>query len=161
MKYIPWLDGLRAIAIALVLLHHNSGPIAGLLGGVNGWIGVDFFFVISGFLITKLLIDERSRTGRISLKRFYLRRVLRIMPAYYVVLVLYFVIKLAVHKNTIMALLVGGSYASDYDLALDWGHMGDLTSFWSLSVEEHFYILWSLVLADPAQPHMASPLLRV
>jgi peptidoglycan/LPS O-acetylase OafA/YrhL len=47
-----------------------------------------------------------------------------------------------------MALLVGGSYASDYDLALDWGHMGDLTSFWSLSVEEHFYILWSLVLVS-------------
>ena len=85
-KYRPDIDGLRGIAVILVLLFHTQ------LGFSGGFIGVDVFFVISGFLITGLLLRERRSTGDISLIRFYGRRSLRIFPLYYAFLVGYFLI---------------------------------------------------------------------
>ena len=90
--FSPDIEGLRGIAVSLVVLFH-----AGLLSHsatqiTGGFIGVDLFFVVSGFLITGLLIRERERTGRISMSRFYARRVRRILPAAMVVLLVTFVV---------------------------------------------------------------------
>src|SRR2546425_10051183 len=94
MKRIPSLDGLRALSISLVLVAHLAGThhffttqaVAQL--GDLGNLGVRMFFVISGFLITKLLLVELDRTQRISLKAFYIRRLLRIFPAFYVFIII-------------------------------------------------------------------------
>ena len=83
LGHVRSLDGLRAIAILMVMGCHNMGPVSTWLSGrFAGWSGVDMFFVISGFLITSLLLDERDRFGSFSFSRFYLRRFLRIAPAY-------------------------------------------------------------------------------
>ena len=146
---IPSLDGLRAVSIGLVLLAHLVGtrsfPVSAGAGQVLalGELGVHVFFVISGFLITRLLIDELGRTGRISLADFYLRRTLRIFPAYYV-----FLLVLAVLAWLGVVQLASGdlthalTYTSNYDSARSWyvGHT------WSLSVEEQFYLLWPVLM---------------
>ena len=91
------LDGLRCLAIVTVVWHHAHGGYAALPATRHGFLGVDLFFVISGFLITTLLLRERARTGAISLKNFYARRTLRIFPLYYFVLAaLFLVLPLAV-----------------------------------------------------------------
>src|SRR6516225_3963556 len=79
LGYRPWLDGLRGVAILLVLAYH-----LGLL--TAGFLGVDVFFVLSGFLITGLLVEEWQRRGSISFKHFYLRRALRLLPPYFTLL---------------------------------------------------------------------------
>jgi peptidoglycan/LPS O-acetylase OafA/YrhL len=151
---IPSLDGLRAISIAMVLLAHLAGtrgfPMSASSGRMLGLgeLGVHVFFVISGFLITGLLMDELALSGRISLSRFYLRRTLRIFPAYYTYLAIVFLaavagwVQLAPHD-----LIHGLSYTSNYYPSRSWfmGHT------WSLSVEEQFYLLWPalMVLAGP------------
>src|SRR2546421_12834986 len=85
-KYFPSLDGLRAISILAVIWYHvpELRPI-----WATGFLGVHLFFVISGFLITTLLLREKAATGSISLKKFYIRRTLRIFPAYYLTLGLF------------------------------------------------------------------------
>ena len=76
MNHVPGLDGLRAVAVIVVVLFH-----AGFTGASGGFLGVSLFFTLSGFLITSLLIDEFERTDRVSLRRFYVRRVRRLLPA--------------------------------------------------------------------------------
>lgn len=149
---IPSLDGIRAISILLVLYGHVSStrdfPVS-IVGKYGSWfgdvahLGVLVFFVISGFLITSLMMRERETTGSISLKRFYLRRVLRIFPAFYAfILVLAIAVWLgAIHlpgRDFAFAL----TYTVNYMPSLPWltGHL------WSLSVEEQFYLLWPLTL---------------
>src|SRR5579872_1045252 len=85
-KYFPSLDGLRAISILAVIWYHD--PLLRLIWR-TGFLGVHLFFVISGFLITTLLLREKSEFGKISLKNFYIRRTLRIFPAYYLTLGLF------------------------------------------------------------------------
>jgi peptidoglycan/LPS O-acetylase OafA/YrhL len=146
-SHLPSLDGLRAISIALVFIGHvsgtrNLGPIPGLkiLGNV-GHFGVVIFFVISGFLITRLLIQEHQRTSHVSLARFYARRALRIFPASYAyigvigILSALGIISLARHD-----LIFSVAYLVNYKIGRSWfiGHL------WSLSVEEQFYLLWPL-----------------
>ena len=80
-RYVAALDGLRAVAVAMVILFHLDVP-----GFDAGYIGVDVFFVLSGFLITSLLVGENARSGRISLARFWSRRIRRLMPALVVIL---------------------------------------------------------------------------
>ena len=145
---IPSLDGLRAISITLVLIAHLAGtrnfPVSEAVGNFWGLgeFGVRVFFVISGFLITGLLIQELSE-GNIRLGRFYLRRTLRIFPPYYTLLLAlgaasaYGAVALAPHD-----LAHGATYTSNYYLGRSWfmGHT------WSLSVEEQFYVLWPAAL---------------
>src|SRR5688572_31370589 len=83
LGYVPALDGLRAIAVILVMLTHANFQL-----GENGILGVDIFFALSGFLITTLLIEENFRRGHISLFGFYTRRAFRLFPALYIILVL-------------------------------------------------------------------------
>lgn len=143
----PALDGIRGVAV-LVVLGHNLGW--NWLPG--GFFGVDMFFALSGFLITTLLLEEHSRTGRISLGRFFVRRGLRLYPAL-VVLVAFSVASVFVlhppvetPRVTLMAVSVLG-YFSNWVLALDpraWA--GGMGHTWSLAIEVHFYILWALII---------------
>lgn len=145
---IPSLDGLRALSIALVLFGHLCGTRNFWSGeGISffgvGEFGVRIFFVISGLLITRLLLNELATTGKIQLVKFYFRRTFRIFPPYYVFL--FFLI--AVQPLGWFALDQGDAwhaltYTSNYHLERSWniGHT------WSLSVEEQFYLLWPAVL---------------
>jgi peptidoglycan/LPS O-acetylase OafA/YrhL len=80
--HLPFLDGLRALSIFAVMTFHSGGPIGMYLFKKGGWAGVDAFFVISGFLITAILLKEQSNSGSILLKNFYMRRALRLVPAF-------------------------------------------------------------------------------
>jgi len=157
--WIPALDGLRGVAILLVMLHHftNYRPTAGfdaLIGHVVFfcWIGVDLFFVLSGFLITGILLETRDSPRYFT--TFYARRTLRIFPLYYLVLFIAFVVLPrfpAVHP-----VLAGQAdvppqwpywlYLANISIAKGgWVH-GWVDVAWSLAIEEHFYLLWPLVI---------------
>jgi peptidoglycan/LPS O-acetylase OafA/YrhL len=150
LGYRPALDGLRGIAILAVLAVHTHHIFGwSILNGGN--IGVDIFFVLSGFLITALLIEEWEDTGEISLKGFYWRRVLRLVPALLVVLAsLYllaaFFLSATEASDTRRSLPVAFFYASDFALAFFQLRLGALQHTWSLAIEEHFYLVWPLFL---------------
>ena len=148
---IASLDGLRAVSILMVVLGHTLGrsriphPMI-WLARYGGWcahysaFGVDVFFVISGFLITTLLLKEREKTGIISLRRFYVRRAFRILPASYAVTV---AIALVWHNRVpLRDVLCSLFYVQNFNWKASWslGHM------WSLAVEEQFYLLWPFLL---------------
>jgi peptidoglycan/LPS O-acetylase OafA/YrhL len=148
---IPSLDGLRAVSVALVLIYH-AGPTLGLDTATkkwlftiigNGHLGVTTFLVISGFLITTLLMGEKARIGTVSLRDFYLRRAFRIWPAFYV------------YWCSVMILSAGSWIKVNSAEALSsaaflWNYLPGSTWFlahtWSLSLEEQFYLLWPLAL---------------
>jgi peptidoglycan/LPS O-acetylase OafA/YrhL len=148
-NHLPFVDGLRALAILWVLGFHSLGPIAGCLARGGGWFGVDVFFVISGFLITGILLREQKGTGSISLKNFYIRRGLRLLPAYYVLLAVVCFLNPFHSKDIGAAVGIALIYLSNYDLGLNWGHTlgSGLETTWSLAIEEQFYFVWpSLIL---------------
>lgn len=149
LGYRPALDGVRGVAILSVLAFHTHHLFGwSLLPG--GLVGVDIFFVLSGFLITTLLLEEWESAGTISLKSFYWRRALRLVPALLVLLVsLYYfsdVLFRTEAHSTRRAIPVAFVYASDLALAFFKIHLGALQHTWSLAIEEHFYIIWPLVL---------------
>jgi peptidoglycan/LPS O-acetylase OafA/YrhL len=142
-KKIPSLDGLRAVAVILVILNHLR------ISHVPDGRGVLTFFVLSGFLITWMLLKESERYGEISIANFYVRRVLRIFPAFYVFWSLSFLLLLA----SVRALTRPASadyfsaffYLSNYRRALGHGAHHYMAHTWALSIEEQFYLLWPLV----------------
>ena len=148
---MPSLDGLRAISILMVCYGHLCGtrhfPVSiaeyGRWCGDVAHLGVLVFFVISGFLITSLLMGEREATGAISLRRFYLRRILRIFPAFYA-----FVLVMAIATAAGVVQLSGRdfAYALTYTVNFEPGRSLQIGHLWSLSVEEQFYLLWPLTL---------------
>jgi peptidoglycan/LPS O-acetylase OafA/YrhL len=173
---IPSLDGIRAISILMVLYGHASStrdfPVS-IAGKYGGWfgdvahLGVLVFFVISGFLITSLLMREREATGTITLKRFYLRRVLRIFPAFYAFIL---VLAIAVWPGAIHLTVRDFAFALTYTVNYAPNPPWRIGHLWSLSVEEQFYLLWpptllvlrkrrALVVAIAAI--FAGPLVRV
>jgi peptidoglycan/LPS O-acetylase OafA/YrhL len=147
-RRIPSLDGLRAISICLVLFGHLSGtanffPLSAFAVVVAN-LGVRVFFVISGFLITFLMLDEIEATGKVSLKLFYLRRTLRIFPASYAYILFVFLAS----RLGWLTLLPGDlfhavSYMENYHKETSWV----VAHLWSLSVEEQFYLLWPALIA--------------
>ena len=150
--YMPQLDGLRAFAVGAVLIHHFFQP-ARIAGVDLALLGVWLFFVLSGFLITGILLRSRDQVdyggspSGFVLRQFYLRRFLRIFPLYYSVLFMAATIDLGDVRDTIFWHL---TYLSNYLFATrqSWGPM--TAHFWSLSVEEQFYILWpALILFAP------------
>lgn len=148
---IPGLDGLRAISISLVILAHSTRLVPNWLtayppftqGKFYGQLGVAVFFVISGFLITTLLIQERTGTGGISLPNFYRRRTLRIFPAYFVFLAVTAALAAwGIQSIPLHEVLYAALFLTDYTRHA--GHSIGRT--WSLSVEEQFYLCWPLIV---------------
>jgi len=146
-KYVPALDGLRGLAILLVITHHQLIPLS--LSG--GFLGVDLFFVLSGFLITTLLVTECDATETVSLKNFYLRRVLRLGPALVLYLIVSLVVTYQLHPGDFLRELrlvgLALAYSTNWRLAFGWDMSLDPTAIiWSLSIEEQFYLVWPLLL---------------
>jgi peptidoglycan/LPS O-acetylase OafA/YrhL len=158
--HMPALDGVRGLAILMVLLLHfvantvPTNPLERLVGSVCtfGIFGVDLFFVLSGFLITGILIDARQSTG--FFRNFYMRRALRIFPLYYAVLIAVCVIAPLLpwlHSPDLELLQSRQGWAWLYSVNILTALHGDfampyLDHFWSLSVEEHFYLFWPFVV---------------
>ncbi len=153
------IEGLRAVAVGLVVADHVFGSPAG------GFIGVDVFFVISGFLITSLLIRERSRSGRISFRAFYARRARRLFPAAFVTLAAstaaaYVVFLGGRFQETLTDVTWAALFGANINFAVQGADYFDATAapsmvrhFWSLAVEEQFYLVWpALILLAFAVP---------
>ncbi|AMS39315.1 MULTISPECIES: acyltransferase family protein [Aminobacter] len=142
MTYNPALDGLRALAVLAVLLFHCRFP-----PGFGGFIGVDVFFVLSGYLITSLLRAEVAATGRIDLLRFYLWRALRLCPALMLMLAAYALVAPALFPEDSMFrdVALAGLYLTDYSFAF-WDWPDKLSHTWSLAVEQRYYLIWPLVV---------------
>ena len=162
MRYNPAFDGVRAIAVIAVIGFHWQLP-----GFWGGFFGVDVFFVLSGFLITGLIAAEIDRTGRLSLPRFYVRRLLRLSPQLLLLLAAYLVVMplatpIPLREHVVNAVLVA-TYVSDYSLAF-WHRPMTLPHTWSLSVEEHYYLIWPvavLLLLPVAKPRRLLTILIV
>ena len=150
------LDGVRALAVALVLAGHGGIP-----GMTGGFVGVDVFFVLSGFLITSLLLDELGRSGRIDLANFWIRRARRLLPAL-VLMVLAVAVGRQLFSPEAVAGLRDDAVAAFFWVA-NWMFVADKTDYfsqgappsplqhaWSLGVEEQYYIVWPLVLVTVA-----------
>ncbi|HET6736779.1 MAG TPA: acyltransferase family protein [Mycobacterium sp.] len=149
---IPALDGIRAVAVALVLADH--GGIPGLSGG---FLGVDVFFVLSGFLITSLLLDELARTGRIALRAFWIRRARRLLPAL-IVMVLAVVAARDFFPPEAIAALRDDAVSAFFWVS-NWAFVAQQTDYfshgappsplqhtWSLGVEEQYYLIWPILV---------------
>lgn len=148
---IPGLDGLRALAVIVVILYHLFPHVF-----PGGYIGVDIFFVISGFLITALLIGEYEKTGRISLKHFWLRRARRLLPALFATILVICSIVFFVRGDILVGLgrqiLGAATFSSNWVEVLAGTNYFDSTTphlflnFWSLAVEEQFYLVWPFLV---------------
>ena len=148
LGYRPELDGLRGLSILLIYIHHLYYPIL-----PGGFLGVDIFFVLSGFLITCLLIEEWDRECSISLKNFYIRRVLRLIPALLFLIIIvggFALISLDKRRSipTYQGIWLTLSYASNWLYALRYFSANNpLGVTWSLAIEEQFYLTWPLLLS--------------
>jgi peptidoglycan/LPS O-acetylase OafA/YrhL len=154
----PDIEGLRAVAVIGVLLFH-----AGLPGAPGGFVGVDVFYVISGFLITGLLLRELDSNGRISLTRFYARRMRRLLPAALLVIVVtlaasYWLLSSVRFPQVAIDAAAAAAYVSNYRFALNATDYlaaeidpSPLLHYWSLAVEEQFYLVWPLLVIVTAR----------
>ena len=143
------LDHLRALAIILVFLFHYPAPddLPEWLWGLKdfGWIGVDLFFVLSGFLIARQLFTELKTTNTISLKKFFVKRFFRIIPVYLFVITIYFLIPVFREKESLPALWRFLTFTQN--IGLDPSVNGTFSHAWSLCVEEQFYLFFPLIIA--------------
>lgn len=152
LKYRPEIDGLRAVAVLLVILHH-----LGFSAITGGYIGVDVFFVISGYLITSIVAGE-MQGGSFSFRNFYKRRIIRLAPAYFLVLTVTTMASmvimlpaelLAYFKSVIFSTVFSANFFMWHEVGGYFGVQADkvpLLHLWSLAVEEQFYIFWPLAL---------------
>jgi len=163
--FFPNLDGLRFIAFFLVFWQHISAGLFqalrndGILDDsharffVTGGLGVSFFFVLSGFLITYLLLQEKLENGKISLRGFYARRILRIFPLYYLVVVFGFVlypgcrVLFGLPTMDIGNSLLYATFLGNFDMIAAADRPGFIGVLWSLSIEEQFYLVWAVLVA--------------
>ncbi|MGI8497951.1 MAG: acyltransferase family protein [Gemmatimonadaceae bacterium] len=138
-RHLSGLDGLRAIAAFLVVFYHAELPF------VPAGAGVLAFFVLSGFLITRLMLLEEERSGTVSLRQFYLRRSFRIFPAFYAYYLLFIAIVSLRHRPLHVAQAISAFfYVNNYYQAIHGDPNTGLSHTWSLSIEEQFYLLWPL-----------------
>jgi peptidoglycan/LPS O-acetylase OafA/YrhL len=153
-RRLPQLDGVRGIAILLVMLVNTSDKYPALhldhfVG--NGWMGVDLFFVLSGFLITGILLDTKESPD--YFKNFYARRALRILPLYYSILLLVFVVIPLLRPSDAQTIFERSSpwwaypvFLQNFLLAVPTLAAGPLGTTWSLAIEEQFYLVWPLIV---------------
>ena len=151
VPYLPGLDGMRALAVVAVMVYHaNSSWLPG------GFLGVEVFFLISGYLITLLLIGEHERTGRVHLRGFWVRRAKRLLPALFTMLIGVTIYTALFNSDALGQLrgdvLAGLTYVSNWYMI--WvgqgytaaGDFAPLRHLWSLAVEEQFYLVWPIVM---------------
>jgi peptidoglycan/LPS O-acetylase OafA/YrhL len=147
LGYRPALDGVRGIACLMVFAGHAGWPVAH--NAAHQW-GVEAFFVLSGFLITSLLLDEAARSGRVSLGAFYLRRARRLLPAMLAMVALTTLAALVTglfrRDATIRGALTVLTYTTNMASVAGWD-VGPFAHLWSLAVEEHFYLVWPVLVA--------------
>ncbi|MBC1473180.1 acyltransferase family protein [Listeria grandensis] len=151
-KYVPSIDGLRALAVIAVIAYHLSFGWAS-----GGFLGVDIFFVLSGYLITNILLTEWEKNERINLKKFWIGRFRRLIPAVYLMIVVV-VVFAVIFNRPLLATLRGDATASFLYMSNWWfifhnvsyfdsfGMASPLKNLWSLAIEEQFYIIWPLFL---------------
>ena len=158
LRYMPQLDALRALAVLAVMVHHFL-PVDRYIPNdyvTLGFLAVRLFFVLSGFLITGILLNYRSDERGNALRRFYLRRVLRIFPIYYLTLF----IALALQVRTIQdGAFWHLTYLSNYVAPFHPEWMGPAGHFWTLAVEEQFYFVWPLILLFVPRKHLAKTII--
>jgi peptidoglycan/LPS O-acetylase OafA/YrhL len=151
LRHIPELDGVRGVAIALVLVCHFGyvfpKPVSDWLS--LGWVGVDLFFVLSGYLITRILLASRGEEGYFW--NFYFRRAIRIFPLYFLFVGAYFFLLLPVaHRHGLILDRSASDQIWFWSYLANW-HYGSthstLTHLWSLGIEEQFYLAWPLIVA--------------
>lgn len=162
MKKIPQLDAVRGLAVLLVLIHNTDRYPSLHLGLIadNGWMGVDLFFVLSGFLITGILVDSKKSEG--YFRNFYARRCLRIWPLYYSSLLFMFVIVPLLRPSEAQNVFAARSspwwsyplFLQNFLVPIPIGATGLLGVAWSLSVEEQFYLVWPLVVRFCNESHL-------
>ncbi|HRD58278.1 MAG TPA: acyltransferase [Ferruginibacter sp.] len=152
MKYIKQLDSLRAIAVILVIISHWI-PTTNLINRIpNGAIGVDIFFVLSGFLISKILFDNKNRAEELNIskssliKNFYVRRTLRIFPIYYLTIFILLLFSKYTGTNIQSAFVYFVTYTSNFYFFNIQGWDGMVSHLWSLAVEEQFYLIWPWII---------------
>lgn len=178
LTHMPAIDAVRGIAILLVLAHHFTPAVSGthftkrmLEVAHTGWVGVDLFFVLSGFLITAILL--KTRNGEDYFLNFYARRTLRIFPVYYVALTFMLLALPVLMQMPILQQFIQHyfgkvtrdlpdmvqnqswlwMYGSNVKIAMDGTRWGlAVNHFWSLAVEEHFYLVWPLIVYFVASP---------
>lgn len=148
-RRIPSLDGMRAVAIGIVVLGHGIPTMPEKLALVYGTLapepgfGVQVFFVLSGFLITSLLLSEQKKTGTVSLRRFYISRAFRILPAFYFFLIVVSILlAMGVIQLQWFVVVASALFVRDY---VPSGHSWWLGHTWSLSIEEQFYLVWPFI----------------
>lgn len=162
-RYIPALDGLRTLAVVAVVLYHLN-----LTWAQGGLLGVTVFFVLSGYLITRLLINEIAKTGRIDLKSFWIRRIRRLFPAVVTVVVVTcalctvfnHVMLTKMRPDILPSLLFFNNWWQILHNVSYFNALGDpspLTHFWSLAIEEQFYLIWPPLLLAMVSMHMSKP----
>jgi peptidoglycan/LPS O-acetylase OafA/YrhL len=154
----PQLDGLRAMAVLMVLWSHWAPkPYRSVAGTDLGYLGVQLFFVLSGFLITGILMDVFNKVDKqedrwLALRRFYTRRALRIFPLYYVIVALVVLFGVGPFRETWPWHV---AYLSNFNFFLTGSHIGTYGGhLWSLSVEEQFYLFWPFILFVPRKLHV-------
>lgn len=145
VTYSPALDGIRALAALVVVVHHARVP-----GSPGGFFGVDVFFVLSGYLITRLLIVEHEREGCLRLGHFLIRRLRRLLPALLLMLAAYLLLAPWIFPDVMLSkhfrdAVLTALYVVNYAAYLG-GFVSELAHVWSLAVEMHFYLLWPVVL---------------
>lgn len=152
MKYIKELDSFRAIAVLFVIIGHGAGVNNYLSKVFNADFGVNLFFVLSGFLITWILLVNREEAKSAGLsvasifKMFYIRRTLRIFPLYYLCVVIFFLLSSILTDNNRFIFPWLFTYSANWYFIIHQTWVGHISHVWSLAVEEQFYLIWPTVM---------------
>ena len=158
IPYKPEIDGLRAIAVLSVVIYHLQFQLNSTQILVGGFIGVDIFFVISGYLISKILLKELTEKNTIFVKSFYIRRARRILPVLFFIILIFFIISYFYSlppflENYAKSSLSSIFFVSNFYFLLSQINYGNIVSnlspllhTWTLSVEEQFYIIFPFIL---------------
>jgi peptidoglycan/LPS O-acetylase OafA/YrhL len=152
-RYEPAFDGLRGIAVLVVVATHAIPNLP-----TYGGLGVNIFFVLSGYLITRLLVVEMDRTGTINLGRFYLQRALRLMPPFWAMLLIFLPLILTGHHriSQMQSWAMAATYLMNFNIAFGWTSNYAFVHTWSLAAQEQFYLLWppALLLGARYRPRL-------